>query len=171
MATIKERAQTYRKDTEQSIYKSLEGMSTMEIEYAYIHGATDQQTIDIETVCELIRKELTKFVELLDCIETGYGKLIDVEGSIAAFRAAMNGACRPEHDCVIDEEHPKWHSVEDCLPDYGESVLVHLKNGSRTITHRSKNDYSKDNNDFLHVVIAADVDYWIELPEFVKPEN
>lgn len=60
----------------------------------------------------------------------------------------------------------RWHSVDDYLPPYGESVIVHLKNGSRCMTNRTKKDYSKDKNDFVHVSIADDADYWIEIPEF-----
>lgn len=65
----------------------------------------------------------------------------------------------------------RWHSVDECLPPYGKSVIVHLKNGSRCMTHRTEKDYSKDRNAFLHMAIADDADFWIDVPEFKKPEK
>lgn len=65
----------------------------------------------------------------------------------------------------------RWHSVDECLPPYGKSVIVHLKNGSRCMTHRTEKDYSKDRNGFLHMAIADDADFWIDVPEFKKPEK
>lgn len=63
MATIQERAITYREEAEQSIYKSLEDMSTMEIEYAYAHGATEQRDIDIEKATEWLNANWRKYID------------------------------------------------------------------------------------------------------------
>ena len=60
------------------------------------------------------------------------------------------------------------NSVEDSLPDYDISVLAHNGN-SFGITHRTHNDYARDKNDFMLLLTAYDIKYWMKIPPI--PDN
>lgn len=53
MLTIEERAKAYRKKTERDVFKSGMDISTMEFEYAYKQGATEQEEHDIKVLSKV----------------------------------------------------------------------------------------------------------------------
>lgn len=63
MKTIKERAKEYRKDTEESVFKSGMDMSTTELEYAYKRGAIDQRYFDIKKTSEWMNANWRNYID------------------------------------------------------------------------------------------------------------
>ena len=57
----------------------------------------------------------------------------------------------------------QWISVNNELPDYGVSVIVH--NGiSAGISNRTHNDFAKDSNDFLLLTTSDTIKFWMTIP-------
>lgn len=61
-----------------------------------------------------------------------------------------------------------WIRCDEQLPPYGQTVLVCLEDGTRTMTQRSTKDYPRDKYNFLHVSICKDAEYWQDVPPTPK---
>jgi hypothetical protein len=67
------------------------------------------------------------------------------------------------------DQHPRWISVEDELPEVGVKVLTTTQNGTRSVVYYDGSEWRAELPGFVRIsVCMAYITHWMPLPQVPK---